>query len=68
VQTFLTIDASDRMVTLASVARQLNHTTNTLVRWSKAGRFPPFVVQGNRKYCREADVRVWLQDRRQPFE
>jgi predicted site-specific integrase-resolvase len=52
------------MVTLASVARRLNRSAPTLVRWAKAGEFPRFVLINNRKYVFEADVARWLEARR----
>ena len=52
------------MVTLASVARQLNRSPATLIRWAADGRFPRFVMVGSRKYLFIDDVRAWFDDRR----
>jgi hypothetical protein len=44
------------MVTLVSVARQLNRSPATLIRWAATGRFPRFVLVGSRKYVFADDV------------
>lgn len=58
------IDPSERMISLAAAARQVNVCTRTLVRWSAAGQFPGYLVVNGRKFCFEADVRTWLEKRR----
>jgi hypothetical protein len=57
-----------QMITLAAAARSLNRATPTLLRWSEAGAFPPFTTIKGRRYVFEADVRAWLQARRQRLE
>lgn len=58
------IGAPAEMVTLAAVARRLNRSAPTLVRWAEAGEFPRYTLLNNRKYLFEADVRAWLEARR----
>ena len=52
--------SESRMVTLASVARRVNRTPQTLLRWADAGEFPHSVLLNGRSYLFENDVAAWL--------
>ena len=52
--------SESRMVTLASVARRMNRTPQTLLRWADAGEFPHSVQLNGRRYLFENDVATWL--------
>ena len=52
--------SESRMVTLASVARRVNRSPQTLLRWADAGEFPHTVLLNGRRYLFENDVATWL--------
>jgi predicted site-specific integrase-resolvase len=51
----------DRMVTLASVARRLNRSPETLQAWANRGEFLKPLVINRRRYLSEQEVEAWLR-------
>ena len=48
-----------RMITLAAVARRVNRTPQTLLKWADNGQFPRSVLLNGRRYLFEDQFLIW---------
>jgi excisionase family DNA binding protein len=54
---------NDRLLTARELAEQLGVSTETILRWTRAGALPGFRLPGGQIRYRPSDVERWLADR-----